>query len=327
MTGRGWLCAVVFTTSMSLGCGDDSSDGSPQANMEPPADAGESGGEDAGSEEDASAPLTCDKAGSLSPGDVTMTLMHAGVERQFLVHVPASYAGGKRVPLVLDIHGLGGTPEYQKSTSGWLEKSDEQGFLVAYPAGLDNSWNAGARCCGPSLANKVDDEGFLRALVAKVQSEACVNPKRIYATGLSNGGAMSHLLACHASDVFAAVAPVSMSNSATPCEPTRGISVTLFRATADTLVPYNGSATLLSAEADFTEWKMRNECKGESSSPNALCKTYTQCKDGSDVTLCTIATTEAGDSPWGGHLLYTQAVREGVKVPDFVWATFERHQL
>jgi len=322
MIGRGRLYALVLAAGVGLGCGDDSS-GSPKAE-EPPADAG-SQVEDAGGEEDAGEDLSCDKAGSLMPGDVTMTLTHAGVERRFVVHVPASYAGDTLVPLVLDIHGLNGTPEYQKSTSGWLQKSDEKGFLVVYPAGLDNSWNGGL-CCNPSLMNKVDDEGFLRAVVAKLQSEACVNPKRVYATGLSNGGAMSHLLACRASDVFAAVAPISMSNSTTPCEPKRGISVTMFRATADTLVPYNGGA-LLSAEADFTEWKARNECKGEASSPNAQCKTYTQCKGGSDVTLCTIATTEEGDAPWGGHLLYAQAVREGVKVPDFVWATFERHQL
>ena len=322
MTGRGWLCAVALTTGMGIGCGDDAS-GSPQANVEMPTDGGANEGEDAASDEDASAPLTCDKGDSLAPGDVMMTLTHAGAERRFLVHVPASYKGDTLVPLLLDIHGLGGTPEYQKATSGWLEKADEQGFLVVFPAGLDNSWNGGL-CCGTSLMNKVDDEGFLRAVVAKLKSEACVNPKRVYATGLSNGGAMSHLLACRASEVFAAVAPISMSNSVTPCEPTRGISVTMFRATSDTLVAYDGGS-LLSAEADFTEWKARNECKGEASSPNAQCKTYTQCKGGSDVTLCTITTTPS--DVLGGHLLYTEAVREGVKVPDFVWPIFERHPL
>lgn len=323
MTGRGWLYAVVMTAGVGLGCGDDA-EGTPKVNEELPGDAGSEGAEDSGPEPDASEPLTCDKAGSLSPGDVMMTLTHAGADRRFLVHVPASYTGDTLVPLVLDIHGLNGTPEYQKSTSGWLEKSDEKGFLVVYPGGLENSWNGGL-CCGPSAMSKVDDEGFLRAVVEKLKSEACVNPKRVYATGLSNGGAMSHLLACRASDVFAAVAPISMSNSATPCEPTRAVSVTMFRATADTLVAYNGG-TYASAEADLDAWKARNECKGEASTPNAQCKSYTQCKGGSDVTLCTIATS-LDDAPWGGHLLYTQAVREGVKVPDFVWPVFERHRL
>jgi polyhydroxybutyrate depolymerase len=310
------------------GCGDDAVGGTPLADAEPPADTGQSGEDDAGAGEDASAPEPCGKASGLAPGDVAMTLTHAGTERRFLVHVPASYKGDVLVPLVLDIHGLGGTAEYQKTTSGWQKKSDELGFLLVHPSGLDSSWHAGALCCGASLTSKVDDEGFLRALVAKVQSEACVDQKRVYATGLSNGGAMSHLLACRASDVFAAVAPISMSNSTMPCAPTRGISVTMFRATADELVAYDSPGSLfLSAEADFTEWKLRNDCKGEAASPNARCKSYTQCKDGSDVTLCTIPTTKEGDAPWGGHLLYTPAEREGVKVPDFVWATFERHHL
>jgi polyhydroxybutyrate depolymerase len=257
-----------------------------------------------------------------------MTVMHGGVERTFLLHVPASYDGKKLVPLVLDIHGYGGTAEYQKSTSGFREKSDEQGFLLAHPQGLNNSWNGGQLCCGQSLADKVDDEGFLRALVEKVEGAGCVNAKRVYATGLSNGGAMSHLLACHSADMFAAAAPISMSNSFMPCEPSRGISVTMFRATADELVPYDSpSSTFASAESDFTSWKERNACTGEAEMPNALCKSYANCKDGAEVTLCTVPTTSAADAPWGGHLLYAPAQREGVKIADFVWAMFERHSL
>jgi polyhydroxybutyrate depolymerase len=325
MTANRLLYTTAMTLSLAMACGDDTPE--PLRDDKPAEDAG---AEDAGSEDAGDAPelLDCDVSNTLAAGDVTMTLSHGGVDRSFVLHVPASYDGKKLVPLVLDIHGLNGSAEYQKLTSGWLEKSDEQGFLVAYPSGLASSWNGGAYCCGQSRTDKVDDEGFMRALVEKLKGETCVNPKRVYATGLSNGGAMAHLLACHAADMFAAVAPISMGSGALPCEPSRGISVTMFRATGDELVPYETSekTPIPSAQADLDQWKTTNQCKGSPDTTRSPCQTYSECKDGSDVTLCTITTT-AADTPWGGHLLYTQAAREGVKVPDFVWPVFERHRL
>jgi polyhydroxybutyrate depolymerase len=312
---------------MSLGaCGDD------PAQEPAPSDAGETAtdagmGEDEGEDSAVPEQLDCRAASALAAGDMAMTLSHDGVERRFLLHVPAAYDGKKLLPLVLDMHGLNGTPEYQKSTSGWLEKSDQQGFLLVHPEGLSSSWNAGSLCCGQSLTDQVDDEGFLRALVTKLKSETCVNPKRVYATGLSNGGAMAHLLACRAADMFAAVAPISMSNSTTPCEPSRGISVTMFRGTADELVPYDSpDSKFASAEADLEQWQLRNDCKGSAATLPSQCKTYSGCRDASEVTLCTIPTSTA-DAPWSGHLLYLPAVREGVQIPDFVWSVFERHTL
>lgn len=327
MTGRCWWWAGALTLGLS-GCGDEvpeEPEGSDASAADDDAGGGDGGeGDDAGSmPED----LTCKGTSSLAAGDTIMTLSHGGVERRFFVHAPASYDGTKLVPLVLDIHGLAGSPDYQKSTSGWLQKSDQEGFLLVHPEGLNSSWNAGALCCGQSLTDNVDDEGFLLAMVAKLKDETCVDPKRVYATGLSNGGAMAHLLACRAADVFAAVAPVSMSNSTTPCEPARGISVTMFRASADELVPYDTpDSKFLSAPADFDAWKELNACDGSADTSRDKCETYSGCKDGAEVTLCTIPTSSA-DSPWGGHLLYAPAIREGVSIPDFVWPVFERHPL
>jgi polyhydroxybutyrate depolymerase len=325
MTASRLWCATVLTLGL-MGCGDDVADepgGSDAGHSEH--DAGGGGEEDGGvAPED----LSCTGTHTLTAGDTTVMLSHGGVERRFFVHVPASYTGDKLVPLVLDIHGYGGTVEYQRSTSGWLEKSDQQGFLLVHPEGLTNSWNAGSVCCGQSMTDQVDDEGFILALVAKVKSDGCVNPKRVYATGLSNGGALAHLLACRAADVFAAVAPVSMSNGTMPCEPARGISVTMFRGTADELVPYDSPDSIfLSAQADLDAWKERNACSGSADTSRDKCQTFSGCKGNSEVTLCTIPTSATGDAPWAGHLLYAPAIREGVNIPDFAWAVFERHTL
>ena len=268
----------------------------------------------------------CGDVPGLQPGDYTMTLSHGGMDRRFLLHVPPSYDGKSSVPLVLDMHGYFSSAEQQKLISGWAAKSDREGFLLVHPDGFSRSWNGGTLCCGEAMRNGVDDEGFLRAIVQKLKAEACINPKRVYATGLSNGGAMAHLLACRAADVFAATAPVSMSNGAVPCEPGRGISVTLFRATGDSLVPYEHTDhPIPGAEADFESWKTRNGCSGEPTT-NGVCKTYSQCRDGAEVTLCTITTT-AADEPWAGHVLYPQALREDAGVPGLVWSMFERHEL
>jgi polyhydroxybutyrate depolymerase len=218
---------------------------------------------------------------------------------------------------VLDFHGLTSNAGQQVALSGWGAKADQQGFIVAYPNGLDASWNAGSLCCGTSLANGVDDEGFARAVVARMRADACVDAKRVYVTGLSNGGAMAHYLACRAADLFAASAPVSMGNGTMPCQPARPISVIMFRGTSDPLVPYDGGL-FPSAQADFTQWTTLDACGGTTETTHGLCQRAETCSAGVEVTLCTI------DS---GHVLYADAATQGARVPDVAWEAFQRQTL
>lgn len=241
-----------------------------------------------------------------------------GANRQYLIHVPPTYDGKTAVPLVVDIHGLTSTDTAQAGLSGWRAKADQENFIVVHPQGLNNSWNGGELCCGQSQANGVDDEGFMRALVKEMGTSACIDPKRVYATGLSNGGAMSHLLACQTADIFAATAPVSMGNGAQPCEPKRPISVVMFRGTADPLVAFEGG-TFPSAAADFEQWKTLNKCEGTPTASRGTCETYSQCAGGTEVTLCAIE--------GAGHVLYDAAATAGAPVPDVVYDTFKRQVL
>jgi polyhydroxybutyrate depolymerase len=261
-------------------------------------------------------------APALAAGDHMMMLDHDGQSREYTVHVPAKYDGSKNVPLVLDFHGWTSNPmEEQKGGSdmlgsGWSAKSDEIGFIVVYPQGLDDSWNGGALCCGTSQSSGVDDQGFAVAIVEKMKQDACIDPKRVYVTGISNGGAMSHLLACKEADVFAASAPVSMGNGTTPCMPSRPISVVMFRGEMDTAVPYNGG-TFPSAMADFDMWKDIDGCTGSSTMTHTYCETYTQCMEGTEVTLCSL--------PMSGHVVYDDDAE--INVPDVAWEAFERQVL
>jgi polyhydroxybutyrate depolymerase len=261
----------------------------------------------------------------LTAGDHALTLVHDGVQRRYLVHVPLSYDPAQPVPLVVDFHGFSSSAEQQKGLSGWVQTADQHGFLLVHPQGVGNSWNGGSLCCGEAMTRRVDDRGFARALVQRLSTLASVDMSRVYATGLSNGGAMAHRLACEASDLFAAVAPVSMSNSVAPCSPPRGIAVLMFRATGDTLVSYDSGKSFPTAAADLAHWRVQNGCLDEPTHEGP-CQTYAQCRDGAEVGLCTITTT-AQDMPWGGHVLYPQALRENISVSQAAWQMFERHVL
>jgi polyhydroxybutyrate depolymerase len=283
-----------------------------------PSEPSSGSGDDSGDAATAPSPAAgerCALSSTLTAGDQTLSLEHDGVARTYLVHVPRDLEPGAAVPLVVDMHGLTSSASQQAGLSGWRRKADQEGFIVAHPQGLDASWNGGDLCCGTSQSQGVDDEGFIRAMVTRLEQDACIDSHRVYATGLSNGGAMSHLLACNAADVFAASAPVSMGNGTRPCAPSRPISVVMTRGTRDNLVSFDGGL-FPSAQQDFEQWAELDGCRGEPESADELCEVYTNCDGGVEVKLCAVD---------AGHVLYDNA--QDFSVPDVVWETFERQRL
>ncbi len=233
-------------------------------------------------------------AGQLAAGDHTIELTHGGIKRTALVHVPASANLDEPTPLVFNFHGYLNTAELQQTFSGMTPKSDEAGFIVVYPNGTETSWNAGV-CCGNAAVKKIDDVGFVRALAAELQVQLCIDPRRIYATGMSNGGFMTHRLACEAADLFAAFAPVSAVNGMTDCTPSRPVPLLMFNGTADLLVIYNGGGnggTFIGAPQTFDDWAERDGCVGAAvpgkTSGKSSCKTHDPCDADVSVTLCTM---------------------------------------
>jgi polyhydroxybutyrate depolymerase len=209
-----------------------------------------------------------------------------------------------------------GTGSGQKGISGYQAIADQEGFIIAWPNGIDQAWNIGP-CC--TRSRTVDDLGFAKAIVEDVKARACIDPKRVYADGYSMGGGMSHYLACNAADVFAAVAPSAFDLLAAdemPCSPARPITVISFRGTADPIVPYEGGASMppnglnvtihfLGAEATFKKWSELNECTGMPMDTGDGCQTYTQCKAGTEVTLCTTqgGSHDPGDAKRGWEMM------------------------
>lgn len=265
---------------------------------------GGSAGENGGASSGGAAPIDCSSQ-TLQPGETYKSLSVDGVNRSYLLHVPRSYTGDTPVPLVLDFHGILTNAGIQRAISGYAELSEREGFIVAFPEGIDAAWNVGP-CC--TASRTVDDVGFAKALVKQIESDGCIDAKRVHAVGYSMGGGMSFHLACHAADVFASVAPAAfdlLEENSVDCEPARPITVMTFRGTGDPIVTYAGGASnppnglpvtihFLGAEATFQKWKEFDGCTGSPSPTGDGCQTYSQCEGGVEVTLCT--------APGGGHV-------------------------
>lgn len=243
---------------------------------------------------------TCNAPSSFEPGvHPGITVDVGGVTRRYDLFVPTTYDPAANAPLVLNFHGLFGSPSQQADFSQFDPAAQDRGMLVAYPEGIGSSFNAGV-CCGTASVTGVDDVAFARALVQQVSAAMCVDPQRVYATGMSNGGHMAHRLACEAADLFAATASVTgVLSLAGPCTPSRPISMVQYHGTADTIVGYNGFPQV---PAMMQAWAERNGCSPVSELSfdhgDTQCETWPGCDAGVEVTLCTIA---GGGHCWPGN--------------------------
>jgi polyhydroxybutyrate depolymerase len=236
-----------------------------------------------------------------TPGDQTITVQVGGASRSYILHVPTQYSGTEPVPLIVDFHPLGGTGQTERDTSPYPAVTDPDGVVMAFPSGLTIPTFGGAWNIGPCCVDAADDLAFARALVDDVASRACIDRSRVYAVGTSMGGGLSHHLACHAADVFAAVGPAAfdlVEGNDASCAPSRPITVVSFRGTADPIVPYEGGyspvipehpITFLGAVDTFEKWADLNECTGSAADAGNGCQKYAsnQCADGVEVVLCT----------------------------------------
>lgn len=236
---------------------------------------------------------------TLPAGDTSVTLQVGSLSRSYVLHVPSTYDGSKRSPLLLDFHGIGSSGWDELSSSPYAAVTDPDGVILAFPDGLKGPAGAGWNM-GPCCVSDVDDVAFARAVVADIQRTACIDPHRVYAAGVLTGGGMAYYLACHAADLFAAVAPAAfdlLEENVDDCKPTRPVTVISFRGDAVSRVPYDGGKsslvagmpiTFLGAEATFEHWALLDGCTGAPAAERSDgCAFYTGCPDGVEVALCT----------------------------------------
>lgn len=168
---------------------------------------------------------------------------HEGLERSFLIYVPKNIK--ENAPLVVAIHGYTSSAKTLMGYSGINQVADKEGFLVAYPQGTkdsrdNNFFNVGYEFHSDS---KVNDVNFIREIVLNLTKDYKLNSKRVFATGMSNGGDMSYLLACTSSDLFTAVAPVAgvmMKDTLENCNPEKKIPIFEIHGTKDSISKFEG---------------------------------------------------------------------------------------
>ncbi|MBX3462845.1 MAG: alpha/beta fold hydrolase [Planctomycetes bacterium] len=177
----------------------------------------------------------------------TVRLSHGGRDRRYHLHLPPAAQDGHGVPLLLVLHGGGGSGEQVRESTGLAERAVRAGFAVAFPDGTGPlrsrllTWNSGG-VQAYAAEHDVDDTGFLRAVVADVQKRAAIDPLRVFAAGHSNGGMMCHRLAREAADVFRGIAVVAGAMDSTAADSDLPIAVLIVHGTADEHVRYEGGA-------------------------------------------------------------------------------------
>jgi polyhydroxybutyrate depolymerase len=282
---------------------------------------------------------------TVGPEDYEWTIRHQERTRTYRVHVPPGYDATKPTPTVVAFHGFGSNALEQEYISRMSQVADEKGFIAVYPYGVNypeaqrnpdaglndtRSWNAGG-CCGPAQLSNVDDVGFVEALFADLDTRVCVDTRRTYATGMSNGAFFSYRLACERAERFAAIAPVAGMENATVCTPRRPVPVMHFHGTADATISYDGGTIPFgrpypSAPATVARWAERNGCNGPLQETyhrgDSTCLTHTGC--GAPVTLCTV---QGGGHTWPGGLIppnlgYTTQDLDATRE---MWRFFEAH--
>ena len=246
------------------------------------------------------------------PGDYAFKFTHAGRERSYIVHVPKDTVANPW-PVVLNFHGGGSSAAGQQAYSRMDETSDREGFLAVHPNGtgiFSNrllTWNAGT-CCGYALNNKIDDVGFVSALLGDLEKHADIDRARIYATGLSNGAMMTYWLAEKSPGLIAAIAPVAGTQLEVPFRPKAPIAILHIHSVDDTRALYQGGlgppypltnirVKHPAVEEVLGHWAASDGCdrqpvveatvhgSGGSASHTATHMTYGSCKDGIEVVL------------------------------------------
>ncbi|HMB06094.1 MAG TPA: PHB depolymerase family esterase [Isosphaeraceae bacterium] len=283
-------------------------------------------------------------ADPLPPGDHPQSLMIDDQDRPYSIHVPPSYDPEKPTPVVLVFHSAAMNGATMARFCGLNEKADQSGFVVVYPNGTGASkfflyWDAGG------VRGRIsDDVGYVAKLLDDLATVVNVDPRRVYATGMSNGAMMCYRLASQLSDRIAAIAPVAGTMAIETCRPRRPVSVLHFHGTKDTLVLFGGpddripkNLKFSSAEDSVRAWAKADGCPEMpvvAEMPNIADdgttvqrKTYGPGRDGSEVILYAI---EGGGHTWPGQeppIPFLGKSTRDISANDLIWDFFQKHPM
>jgi polyhydroxybutyrate depolymerase len=252
-------------------------------------------------------------------GVSSQQLMSGQRQRAYRLFVPPGYDGHQRLPLVLDLHGSGGSSAGQARNSGFETVSASERFIVATLDAVDARWNV------PVQAGRPDDVKYVSDVIDHVARQVCTDEARVYATGFSGGARMTSLLGCKLGSRIAAIAPVSgLRLPGAGCS-ARPVPVLTFHGLADPQNTYDGHAPgrgeewLESVPEALAGWARHDSCKGDAildDPPGPLSTMrYDGCADGSEVRIVRIDGL--------GHAW----TRKEVDTTVVMWQFFKSHHL
>ncbi len=277
------------------------------------------------------------------------SLHHDGVQRYYRLHFPQQYDKAKVWPIVLAFHGGWGTAELMEKMAGFNALADKHGFIAVYPDGIRRHWNDGRGDKTNSPTNsQADDVGFVARLIDHLASQYRIDEKRIYATGISNGGIFSYRLAVELSEKIAAIGVVTGAlGVAQSFQPKSPVAVVQINGTEDKLVPWEGGSIannpklggVLSTEETILLWAKANGCssapeisrlpsKNPSDETHVYKTHYTKCRDNADVVLYRI---EGGGHTWPGadhpgwYEMLAGRTSRHINATEVIWEFFAAH--
>ncbi len=249
----------------------------------------------------------------------------------------------ERVPLVIVLHGGGGNALNAETMTGFTDKAKREGFVVVYPDGSSRrgqllTWNAG-HCCGYAMEQRVDDVGFIDALIDNLAARHAIDRARVYVTGMSNGAMMSHRVGIELSGKVAAIAPVVGAVFGDEPRPRSRVSALMINGLLDEIVPYHGGLTAgRTREAwDGTppkpalhQARFWAEANGCSLTPRAedrgrYLTSEHDCPDGTGVTMYSV---KDNGHAWPGGKPGTSrgsTPSTSLNATDVIWAFFQAH--
>jgi polyhydroxybutyrate depolymerase len=266
-------------------------------------------------------------------GSSVETLTSDGRERSYRLYLPPAYDGRRLLPLVLDFHGFAGIARDQEAYTAFKHKAEAEGFITVTPdgSGEPQRWYL----AGTRLPGYTDDVAFVRQLIDSLEASLCVDPARVYATGISNGGGFASLLGCELNDKIAAIAPVAGELFVAPrCLGKTAIPVVAFHGTDDPVVSFTGrgggqlGVTFGDVRGTMKQWAAFNGCNPAPSSQriaaDVVLESYGGCARGADVHLYVI---EGGGHTWPGAIDIPGLGKttHSISATDLIWRFFAAH--